>query len=201
MPSHLDRWKAWSQLVFRVNQYDGASDSNKKNFAIWFKMVRLDPTMMVSMPKWHRPRSWCWEGASRFGPVETHNWWRDDDRLTGVLIIGKIGNISHRGDFFMFIPHHKLDRFFYHTLCRTCFNTKPSSTKSYCHVKFFLSFIRWLLPITPIPKELFLHALVIVNPLTYHTIEKKPFIISHVYGGTWRMTHCLLTYILNITPE
>ena len=26
----------------RVNQYDGASDSNKKNFAIWSKMVRLD---------------------------------------------------------------------------------------------------------------------------------------------------------------
>ena len=42
MPSHLDRWNAWSQLVLRVNQYDGASDSNKKNFAIWSKMVRLD---------------------------------------------------------------------------------------------------------------------------------------------------------------
>jgi hypothetical protein len=35
-------------------------DSNKENFAIWSKMVRLDPTMMVSTrPKWHRPRSWC----------------------------------------------------------------------------------------------------------------------------------------------
>ena len=56
MPSHLDRWKAWSQLVLRVNQYDGPSDSNKKNFAIWSKMVRLDPTMMVSTAsKWHRP--------------------------------------------------------------------------------------------------------------------------------------------------
>jgi len=29
---------------------------------------------------------------------------------------GKIGNISHRGDFFMFIPHRRLDKFFYHTL-------------------------------------------------------------------------------------
>ncbi len=48
MPSHLDRWNAWSQLVLRVNQYDGASDSNNKNFAIWSKMVRLDPTMMVN---------------------------------------------------------------------------------------------------------------------------------------------------------
>jgi len=48
MPSRFDRWKAWSQLVLRVNQYDGASVSNKKNFAIWSKMVRLDPTMMVS---------------------------------------------------------------------------------------------------------------------------------------------------------
>ncbi len=39
-----------------VNQYYGASDSNKKNFAIWSNMVRLDPTMMVSTPpKWHRP--------------------------------------------------------------------------------------------------------------------------------------------------
>ena len=48
MPSRFDRWKAWSQLVLRVNQYDGASDSNKKIFAIWSKIVRLDPTMMVS---------------------------------------------------------------------------------------------------------------------------------------------------------
>jgi hypothetical protein len=23
MPSRFDRWKTWSQLVFRVNQYDG----------------------------------------------------------------------------------------------------------------------------------------------------------------------------------
>ncbi len=31
-------------------------DSNKENYAIWSKMVRLDPTMMVStQPKWHRP--------------------------------------------------------------------------------------------------------------------------------------------------
>jgi hypothetical protein len=74
-------------------------------------------------------------------------------------------------------------------------------TKSHSHVNFFLSFTRWLLPITPIPKELFLHALVIVNPLTYHTSDKNPFIISHVYGGTWRMTHCLHAFILNITPE
>jgi hypothetical protein len=28
---------------------------------------------------------------------------------------GKIGNISHRGDFFMFIPHRRLDKLFYHT--------------------------------------------------------------------------------------
>jgi hypothetical protein len=56
MLSRFDRWKAWSLLVLRVNQYDGASESNKKNFAIWSKMVRLDPTMMVStVPKWHRP--------------------------------------------------------------------------------------------------------------------------------------------------
>ena len=35
-------------------------DSNKENFAIWSKMVRLDLTMMVStLPKWHRPQSWC----------------------------------------------------------------------------------------------------------------------------------------------
>ncbi len=36
--SRFDRWKAWSQLVLRVNQYDGASDSNKKN--------------LLSGPKW-----------------------------------------------------------------------------------------------------------------------------------------------------
>ncbi len=47
MPSRFDRWKAWSQLVLRVNQYDGELDSNKKNFAIWSKMVRLDPTIML----------------------------------------------------------------------------------------------------------------------------------------------------------
>ncbi len=35
-------------------------DGGKSNcdFAIWSKMVRLDPTMMVSTaPKWHRPKS------------------------------------------------------------------------------------------------------------------------------------------------
>ena len=42
MPSRFDRWKAWPQLVLRVNQYDGASDSNKKNFAIWSKTFKLD---------------------------------------------------------------------------------------------------------------------------------------------------------------
>jgi hypothetical protein len=31
------------------------------------------------------------------------------------MLIGKIGNISHRGDFFMFIPHRRLNKFFYHT--------------------------------------------------------------------------------------
>jgi len=114
---------------------------------------------------------------------------------------GKIGNISHRGDFFMFIPHRKLDNFFYHTKCRTCFNITPSSTKSHSHINFFFTFTRWLLPITPIPKELFLHALVIVHHLTYHTSNENPFIISHVCGGTWRMTHCLCAFIVNITPE
>ena len=57
MQSRFDRWKAWSQLVFRVNQYDGASDSNKKFFAIWSKMVRLNPTMMVSTEPKRRPTS------------------------------------------------------------------------------------------------------------------------------------------------
>ena len=42
MQSRFDRWKAWSQLVFRVNQYDGASDSSKKNFAIWSKTFKFD---------------------------------------------------------------------------------------------------------------------------------------------------------------
>ncbi len=56
MPSRLDRWRAWSQLVLRLNQYDGASDSKMKNLAMWSKMVRLDPTMMVSTePKWRAP--------------------------------------------------------------------------------------------------------------------------------------------------
>jgi hypothetical protein len=56
MSSHLDRWKAWSQLVLRLNQYDGASDSKMKNLAMWSKMVRLDPTMMFSTaPKWCTP--------------------------------------------------------------------------------------------------------------------------------------------------
>jgi hypothetical protein len=37
----------------RLNQYDGASDSKMKNLAMWSKMVRLDPTIMVSTaPKW-----------------------------------------------------------------------------------------------------------------------------------------------------
>ncbi len=56
MPSRFDRWKAWSELVLMVNQYDGASDSKMKNLAIWSKVVRLDTTMMVSTePKWCAP--------------------------------------------------------------------------------------------------------------------------------------------------
>jgi hypothetical protein len=87
MQSRLDRWKAWSQLVLRLNQYDGASDSKMKNLAIWSKMVRLGSTMMVSTgPKWRRPQSRCQEGTSRFGPVETNYSISDDDRLMGVLI-------------------------------------------------------------------------------------------------------------------
>jgi hypothetical protein len=50
-------------------------------------------------------------------------------------------------------------------------------------------------------QSLFLHALVIVNSRTYHTSYKNPFIISHVCGGTWRMTHWLHAFIVNITPE
>jgi hypothetical protein len=50
-------------------------------------------------------------------------------------------------------------------------------------------------------QSLFLHALVIVNSRTCHTSDKNPFIISHVCGGTWRMTHCLHAFIVNITPE
>jgi len=50
-------------------------------------------------------------------------------------------------------------------------------------------------------KSLFLHALVIVNSRTYHTSDKNPFITSHVCGGTWRMTHSLHAFIVNITPE
>jgi hypothetical protein len=72
----------------RLNQYDGASDSKMKNLVMWSKMVRLGPTMMVSTgTKWRRPQSWCQEGASRFGPVETNYSISDDDWLRGVLII------------------------------------------------------------------------------------------------------------------
>ena len=68
MPSRFDRWKAWLQLVLRANQYDGASDSSKKNFAIWSKIVRLDPTMMVSTePNCAQPQWGCQEGESGFG--------------------------------------------------------------------------------------------------------------------------------------
>ncbi len=91
MQSRLDRWKAWSQLVLRLNQYDGASDSKMKNLAMWSKMVRLGPTMMVStVPKWRRPQSWCQEGTSRFGPVETNYSISDDDWLKGVLINSRV---------------------------------------------------------------------------------------------------------------
>ena len=87
MQSYLDRWKAWSQLVLRLNQYNGASDSKMKNLAMWSKMVRLGSTMMVSTgPKWRRPQSWCQEGASRFGPVETNYSISNNGWLTGVLI-------------------------------------------------------------------------------------------------------------------
>ncbi len=83
---------------------------------------------------------------------------------------GKKGNISHPGHFLIFIPHREFVKFFYHTECHTCFNIAPSSTKSHSHVNCFFSFTRWLLPITPIPKELFLHALVTVNSLTAKSV-------------------------------
>ena len=44
----------------RRNGQNGDGGKSDGDFAIWSKMVRLDPTMMVSTaPKWHRPRSWC----------------------------------------------------------------------------------------------------------------------------------------------
>ena len=56
------------------------------HLAIWPKMSRLGPTMMISTaPKWRRPQSECQEGASRFGAVKTNST-SDDDRSTGVLI-------------------------------------------------------------------------------------------------------------------
>ncbi len=77
MPSHFNRWKAWSQLVLRVNQYDGASDSNNKKIAIWSKMVRLDPTMMVSTEPKRQKAPDLNEGVKKatpvLGSVETHN--------------------------------------------------------------------------------------------------------------------------------
>jgi hypothetical protein len=60
MPSHFARWKAWLQLVLRVSQYKGASDSKMKNLPILSKMLQLAPTMMVStvlIP--HRPPTGC----------------------------------------------------------------------------------------------------------------------------------------------
>jgi hypothetical protein len=42
--------------------------------------------MVSTGPKWRRPQSWCQEGASRFGPVETNYSISDNDRLTGALI-------------------------------------------------------------------------------------------------------------------
>ena len=58
------------------------------HLAIWSKMVRLGPTLMVSTePKWSRLRSGCQEGASGFGLVETKYSISYDDRSTRVLII------------------------------------------------------------------------------------------------------------------
>ena len=114
---------------------------------------------------------------------------------------GKIGNISHPGHVEIFISHHKFSKFFYHTECHTCFishQIRPNLTLMLIVFRllpgdFFLSHL--------FLKSLFLHALVIVNSRTYHTSDKNPFIISHVCGGTWRMTHCLHAFIVNITPE
>ena len=124
-----------------------------------------------------------------------------DHAVRFLFFIGKIGNISHRGDLFMFLPHRKLDNFFitpnvapvliWHqiqpnlTLMLIVFRLLPGD--------FFLSHL--------FIKSLFLHALIIFNPRTYLTSDKNPFIISHVCGGTWRMTHCLHAFIVNITPE
>jgi hypothetical protein len=42
MPSRFDRWKAWLQQVLMLYQYDGASDSSKKNFAICSKTFEFE---------------------------------------------------------------------------------------------------------------------------------------------------------------
>ena len=57
------------------------------HLAIWPKMSRLGPTMMISTaPNWRRPQSGCQESASRFDTVETSYSTSNDDRSTGVLI-------------------------------------------------------------------------------------------------------------------
>jgi hypothetical protein len=114
-------------------------------------------------------------------------------------ILGKQKSNTHTlAPWKFFISHRKLANFFYHTECHTCFKIAPNSTTSHSHGNCFPSITRWLLPITPIPKEsVFARALVVVNSRTYHTTDKNPFIMSHVCGGggTWRMTlssciHC-----------
>jgi hypothetical protein len=42
MPSRLERWNAWLQQVLMLYQYDGASDSKKKNFAICSKTFEFE---------------------------------------------------------------------------------------------------------------------------------------------------------------
>jgi hypothetical protein len=53
-------WKVWSQLLLRMNQYNGASDIKMKNFVNLTKMLQLAPTIMVStVQSLHRPLSGC----------------------------------------------------------------------------------------------------------------------------------------------
>jgi hypothetical protein len=107
------------------------------------------------------------------------------------------GNISHPGHVEIY---HTLSQVFYHTMSPVLIShqIRPNLTLMLIVFRllpgdFFLSHL--------LPKSLFLHALVIVNSQTYHISDKNPFIISHVCGGTWRMTHCLHAFIVNITLE
>ncbi len=86
MPNHFARWNLSSQLLLRLNQYEGTSERKIRNLAIWAKTIVEETAMVVSAePNLCSPLLGCYKKRP---PL-----WLSRDRISDVcywLIVGGI---------------------------------------------------------------------------------------------------------------